>query len=317
MRACFGGDTVLVQEDFWAWKHEANPFGYSPVLVAESDGRLVGLRTFMRWEWISRDTAVPAVRAVDTVTHPDFRGQGIFTRLTVQLRDEIATEGAAFVFNTPNEKSRPGYVKMGWQVVGKPTVWCRVLRPRRIVRALVRKSDPEGDAPSIHAGLALAELQRAGAASIVEKAEKSLSAAYHVRPTQAYLKWRYGAMPESKYHVASHGEGRDGALAVMRSRFRGGIRELRVCEVVAGESQGSQQNVKTLLRSLPDMSDVDMIVVMPTPGVSEISLLQAGFLPIPRSGPTLTSYPMHRTSQTPDPTILKNWKASIGSLELF
>ena len=70
-----------------------------------------------------------AVRAVDTATDPEFQGRGIFTRLTLEALDELAADGVDFVFNTPNARSRPGYLKMGWQVVGRlaaavrPTRW--------------------------------------------------------------------------------------------------------------------------------------------------------------------------------------------------
>ena len=77
-----------------------------------------------------------AVRAVDTATDPDYQGRGLFTRLTLQAIDELRAEGVDFVFNTPNDQSRPGYLKMGWQVVGtlpthvRPTRWRNVAAHR-------------------------------------------------------------------------------------------------------------------------------------------------------------------------------------------
>ncbi len=46
------------------------------MLVAEADGRIVGLRAFMRWEFVAGDRRFRAVRAVDTATHPDYQGTG-------------------------------------------------------------------------------------------------------------------------------------------------------------------------------------------------------------------------------------------------
>src|SRR5690606_20898734 len=68
VRACFGADNRLADPAFWRWKHQANPFGRSALLVAEHGDRIVGLRTFLRWAWASRSLVVPAVRAVDTAT---------------------------------------------------------------------------------------------------------------------------------------------------------------------------------------------------------------------------------------------------------
>ena len=66
-----------------------------------------------------------AVRAVDTATHPDHQGRGLFTALTLHALEACRAEGVAFVFNTPNDVSRPGYLKMGWREVGRPAAAAR------------------------------------------------------------------------------------------------------------------------------------------------------------------------------------------------
>ena len=96
--------------------------------------RIVGLRAFMRWEFVRGGEVLHAVRAVDTATHPDYQGKGLFTAMTMHGLDVIKDDGIDFVFNTPNDKSRPGYLKMGWQEVGKLPVAIRVAGPRGAVR---------------------------------------------------------------------------------------------------------------------------------------------------------------------------------------
>src|SRR4029079_3500391 len=102
------------------WKHVDNAFGRSPMWVACDGERIAGFRAFMRWEFEGAGEVKRAVRTVDTATHPDYQGQGIFTKLTLAGLEELAAEGVDFVFNTPNDKSRPGYLKMGWHVLGRP-----------------------------------------------------------------------------------------------------------------------------------------------------------------------------------------------------
>ncbi len=62
------------------------------------------------------------MRAVDTATDPDFQGAGIFRRLTLHALDALPALGVEFVFNTPNDKSLPGYLKIGWKVIGRAPV---------------------------------------------------------------------------------------------------------------------------------------------------------------------------------------------------
>ena len=121
---------------FFAWKHLENPVGASPAWVAadpDEGDRIVGYRTFLRWEFEADGTVLRAVRAVDTATHPEYQGRGIFSRLTLHALDELQAEGVVAVFNTPNERSLPGYLKMGWRPVGKLAVG---LRPRSASAAI-------------------------------------------------------------------------------------------------------------------------------------------------------------------------------------
>ena len=50
-----------------------------------------------------------------------------------KIVEALTAEGVQFVFNTPNEQSRPGYLKMGWRVVGRPAV---AVRPRSLRSAI-------------------------------------------------------------------------------------------------------------------------------------------------------------------------------------
>jgi len=76
----------------------------------------------MQWRWQLQDEVWVAYRAVDTATHPNYQGRGIFKTLTLKALDYIQEIGDCFVFNTPNDQSRPGYLKMGWKEVGKINV---------------------------------------------------------------------------------------------------------------------------------------------------------------------------------------------------
>ncbi len=115
------GETPLLRRtpELFTWKHIANPFGRSIMLLAEVDGRVAGLRAFMRWDLVTPEgETLRCVRAVDTATHPDFQRLGIFRRLTLAALEQAAADGIDMVFNTPNPKSGAGYLSMGWTEVG-------------------------------------------------------------------------------------------------------------------------------------------------------------------------------------------------------
>lgn len=105
-------------EDFFRWKHLENPFGKSFGLVATDNGKIVGLRMFMFWKFTNKkeNKIITAIRPVDTVVDNAFRGKGLFKKLTLQGLDKCAGK-YDIIFNTPNENSLPGYLKMGWEKV--------------------------------------------------------------------------------------------------------------------------------------------------------------------------------------------------------
>src|SRR5699024_2674537 len=105
------------------WKHDENEFGPSPRWVAVAGDRVVGFRTMMRWRFRHPShRPLTAVRAVDTATAPDFQGRGIFRSLTMTAIEQLQEQHVDFVFNTPNDQSLPGYLKMGWTELGRPPV---------------------------------------------------------------------------------------------------------------------------------------------------------------------------------------------------
>lgn len=138
----------------WRWKHQQNPAGQSLGLAAyDGLGNLIGLRPFMRWRLVDAACRpVTAVRAVDTAVALQWRGHGIFSALTRCAVEQLIDNRIELVFNTPNEKSAPGYRKMGWRLLGHPTVWVapRIGR-RRSGNSPARRLSSEVPAPGIAA----------------------------------------------------------------------------------------------------------------------------------------------------------------------
>lgn len=100
--------------NFFRWKHLENPFGKSYGLLALDGEKIVGLRMFMFWEFNTQKGKIKAIRPVDTVTDENYRGKGIFKKLTLDGLQNILGK-YEIIFNTPNKNSLPGYLKMGWR----------------------------------------------------------------------------------------------------------------------------------------------------------------------------------------------------------
>jgi GNAT superfamily N-acetyltransferase len=307
-----GGPAGRRPPEFFTWKHLDNPFGRSLLLVAEHDDRLIGLRAFMRWRLAAGDRDLTAVRAVDTATHPDFQGMGVFSRLTRAALD--AMEGQVdLVFNTPNGKSGPGYLKLGWREVGRVPVAVRVRRPLRLLTS--RRARPGGPAPAppVAAGPAAATLEDADAVAALLGREPTPGGLATPR-TVEYLRWRYGAAPLLGYRgVAEERGGELTGLALFRVRPRGGLWESTVAEVLAG---GDPATARRLLRQVAAAAPVDHLTLhAPAGSPLARAARRCGYLPSP-AGIRLVVNP--RTAGIdPDPTRLDAWALSLGDLEVF
>jgi GNAT superfamily N-acetyltransferase len=291
---------------FYEWKHRMSPLGPSPAWVATDGDRIVGFRVLLPWEYERDGTIVRAVRAVDTATHPDHQGRGVFSRLTLQAIDELRTMGVGFVFNTPNEKSRPGYLKMGWQPVGRVPVRFRprgaasLLRMARAKTASEKWSEDTTVAAPASEVLIDGEQLRGLLAS-----QPDAGSCLRTRRTPAYLAWRYGFAPLG-YRAHLAGDTLDDGVIVFRLRRRGPALEAAVCEVLA--PGGDRRTARQLLRWVARSSGADYLIATGLPGQPS-----AGLLPAPRLGPILVWRAVCDTDMPP----LDTWALSLGDVELF
>ena len=300
-RASLDWDDDDRHDAFFTWKHLENPVGPSPMWVA-------GRRRVDR-----RLPHVPAVGVVPSRRlhcqrrsggrhrdHPDHQGRGLFTALTMGALDELTAEGVDFVFNTPNDQSRPGYLKMGWQVIGRPPV--RV-RPRglRGLRRLARARVPaEKWSEPAAFGHPASEVFAGG--ELVGVTDTLATDTLTTNRTPAYFRWRYGFAP-LHYRVVHRGDTLADGFAVVRLRRRGAAIEATVCELVV--PGGDRRAVGDLLGQI---EGADYVLV-----AGRFSPRDGGLLPLPHQGPQVT----WRSLTEPEAPTLSGWTLSLGDLELF
>src|SRR6185369_5387038 len=99
------------------------------------------------------------------------------------------------VFNTPNGKSLPGYLKMGWTVTGRVPVAIRPVRPIRVaarVRHLDAADGPDRPGPVVEAETAAAALDDTVGVEALLAAAAAPEARLRTPRTLTFLGWRYG-----------------------------------------------------------------------------------------------------------------------------
>jgi GNAT superfamily N-acetyltransferase len=283
LKLSLGESLMPKSETFWRWKHVDNPFGKSPVLVAEEGGELVGVRAFMRWEWRQGEKIFRAVRAVDTATHPHWQGKGIFTRLSLHLAEQCKNEGIDFIFNTPNKISKPGYLKMGWEQVGRLPV-------QMAVNLIPRKQMVEGSN----------SWEMINQHPVWQVKEYS-SLLTNLSPE--YLLWRYRDNPNVKYELLSYSGSRPFILVYRRKRISV-INEYRIVDLLCYPA-----DVPFAIHSMKSI--LPLFSIITASGCLKVS----NFIGL-HAGPIITIKSLNLPSWK-EKINFTNWAPSLGDLELF
>ena len=111
----------------------------------------------------------------------------------MRLVEQMQNEGVRFIYNTPNGKSMPGYLKMGWAPVTRIPLW---IRPVRLSMAARRAFS--------HGAAQLPTLSQFGTITDVLDDQRlpgflrdvaNNDERYHTPRTPGYLRWRYRDIP--------------------------------------------------------------------------------------------------------------------------
>jgi len=295
LQLSLGESLIKKSSKSWNYKHVDNPFGFSYVLLAFEGDTLVGVRAFMKWQW-QLDTEVwTSYRAVDTVTHPDYQGKGVFKKLTLQALDDVQKEGQTFVFNTPNKYSRPGYLKMGWQIIDAielaviPTILYAI--PYYFFKVNLRNT------------ISVAQLNQLCIEYNLNLTKKKV---LFTPKSAEYLKWRYEENPLQEYVIFSTEDWYMVCYIKKHSLFN----ELRVVETISLNQQLHLKQMKEVIISYALQKKCWVI----TTAAKDLFRCKI----YGKFGPKLTIRTLTKDSFFINTVYaIKKWSYSLGDLELF
>lgn len=315
LKQSLGESVIPISENFWNWKHEQNPFGPSYVLLAEEAGQLIGLRAFMQWQWQWRNQTLRAIRAVDTATHPAFQGRGIFKTLTLQLLETCQQQNIQFVFNTPNEKSRPGYLKMGWVEQARMPL---KLKTRNAAALLVQKI-LHCNKQVLHTEDLTPQQDWRPLLSFFSTFKTQPIQELQTVMTPAYLSWRYAGNPLYRYYYFTDHEH---VLVVGRIKRYSFTKELRIVDFILLNGEADPKKVNRFVKKTVSLFCREQRVNLVSISGAQFRIFKPylrwmGFLPVKPWGPLITLRNLNMSEgfaalRNPD-----NWAYSLGDMELF
>lgn len=231
------------------WRYLTPPDGLCPIAVAEDGDRFAG--AYMVWPVRLRigGRVVLGAQSMDTMTHPDYQGQGVFTKLALACYEMAGGRSFEVMYGFPNPASYPGFTRrLEWRHTGDIAHWIRPIRPSmhpRIPRAVGPLADaavrllPEGRAGRFE--IRTGPPSPDSVQTLVEAGRQDLGMC-HVERSPAWLAWRYSAAAAQDYEwICAYDGGRLAATAVwgMRTSEWGDMADRRahVVELLATDKR--------------------------------------------------------------------------------
>lgn len=282
--------------EWWNWKYERNVFGKSTIMIAEDNDQIVGARIFWAWDFVCRGQILKAYQPVDTVIHPGYQGQGLFTKLTVKALKQATEIGADLLFNFPNQNSLPGYLKLGWNYVAKLSWLVKPLRPFHLLKNLKNKEKAtpvELDekyriTPEMCDGL----LER-----------ESFDGLLRTRQSKEFLWWRYEENLFFKYGALQVTEGRKKLSAIFEVNQKGTRIEMIIVDIL-GDCTLIKRLFKELI-SIGKAMNVDFMTTIMTNGYEMEKLRPLGFMKVRKKN--LVALPLNFSLEN-KATNIDNWR---------
>ena len=110
----------------WEWMFVDNPDNTSIIWLAEHDSKILGQYPAIIETMKVEDKIIKGAQLIDTMTHPEYRRQGICSTLGKKALNKMENGGVQFVYCFPTQEVYPLHIKSSWldvcafQVMIKP-----------------------------------------------------------------------------------------------------------------------------------------------------------------------------------------------------
>lgn len=294
----FGSD---ISAERLVWQYKQNPAGQPIIHLAESSQGIVGYYALMPIRMRIRNKICIEIYSLETMTHPDYRGQGIFTILGKENYKLAARRGFHFLYGFTNRNAHPIVVnKLDWRDLynGIP-LWVKPLNLESIIRKRLVDNRLVAGLGSKFGKIAMnilyRPMQNKPKYSITEVSyfderfnllwEETSNDGVMVVRDKEYLTWRYLEKPGEKYAIFIV-EREEKLLGYMilkcTERFNLQIGFIMDLLTVSGEPQIARDLISTSV-SYFEQKRMDMVGCLMLPGTVYLrNLKEAGFMKVPK-----------------------------------
>jgi GNAT superfamily N-acetyltransferase len=288
-----------------------NPDNTSIIWLAERDGKIVGQYPAIIETLKVEDKIIKAAQLIDTMTHPQYRRQGICSTLEKKALSEVTNGGVQLVYCFPTQQVYPLHLKSGWFDVSTFQVMIKPLNLKNILRKyLVRnrlllniftsggnlilkmffmsKTVPEEDM------LKVREITRFD--DRINDFWNKISGDYNIIRIRdkKYLNWRYVDVPNSDYSIyIAEEEGRICGYIVLGCNNEDDLTWGHIYDILALTGRAEEIMQHLIAKAVEYFRDANVDAISAKMVASEVyrkSFLRNGFIPRFRSKGRFIAY---------------------------
>lgn len=182
--------------EYWKWRFLQNPFDESTYISLMWDKqKLVGHYAVSPVQMVFEGKLKKTCLSMTTMTHRDYFGRGIFSKLSENLYAKLKSEGFEMVWGFPNNNSHYGFKKnLSWKDIN-------IIPMMNISKQKIDKLKTK-----------VAYLKNPIIGDVIEKSLNLDSSRIRINKTKAYLNWRYINNPNTDYKIISLKENIDSVV---------------------------------------------------------------------------------------------------------
>ncbi len=170
-----------VNEDYFNWRYMENPFEDTLLMaVAIDEGKVVSSYSACPYYLSKEDKVIKSALILHTMTHPNYKGKGLFPKLGKLLYDFLSNNQYEIIWGFPNKIIHAARInKLGWSDIYEYPTMTLSLND-----VIVSSSSINIDA------------------NFECELDFETSSKIRVIKSKEYIKWRYKNHPLTKYRIA-------------------------------------------------------------------------------------------------------------------
>ena len=128
------------KKEMYEWLFDMNPYnksGNMMYLLKEGD-KVIGCDGLIPNELYVKGKTLLAAHSVKSMTHPDYKKQGIFRTMTENSCERGRLDGVDVVIGLANDQSYPAYQRFGWPTLFEKEVYVKPILIKNILKRRIK-----------------------------------------------------------------------------------------------------------------------------------------------------------------------------------